>query len=242
MHRSLSVLFTLLSLTDLALTWWLLDGSGGWVYEANPIARWFLQHHGWPGMACFKVAVVFLVLGLTAIIFRYRPRAARGILGLGCASLALVVWYSTGLCQAPQQAIDEEASLQHLESMNSQIRGWNCRRDVMLVHLGKIREELLAERCTLREAVDRLATSDQGKLPDVLRPQLRLYPGRPFAECIAAFLISHVVNSLKEEPQYACSIACNLVREFEDTFSRAIPTMLADSLRRTGWQPRGKIS
>jgi hypothetical protein len=230
MHRLLCVLFALLSLVDLALTRWLLGRSRGQVYEANPIAKWFLERHGWPGMACFKGAVVLLVMGLYAIIVRYRPRAAWGVLTFGCASLSIVVCYSLILCQSPIQSTreEEEEVSQRLEAMNEQTQlTWNRQRDAMLALLGDLRQDLLAERCTLGEAVDRLATLEHGEMSDVLRSQTKLYADRPVIQGVAAFLISHVVNSLKEDRRSASKLGHRLAREFEITYGSTVPNMLA---------------
>jgi hypothetical protein len=230
MQRSLCVLFALLSLTDLAMTRWLIGSSDRQVHEANPIAKWCLESHGWAGMVCYKCAVVLLVLGLSTVVFRYRPRAASGILAFGCACLALVVCYSTALCRTPPGAADDEETRQRLESMNNETRAWNDQRSAMLALLHELRQELLVESCTLREAVDRLAKSDDGKVPGVLHAQTRLYPDRPVAQGIAAFIISHTVSTVKHEPHTAAQLALRLVREFEHTYGSAIPDMLADYL------------
>jgi DNA-directed RNA polymerase specialized sigma24 family protein len=94
------LLFLIVSLADLALTCWLLRHSDGQIYEANPIARWWLVRFGAAGLACFKGAVVLLVLTLADFIARRRPRAAGRILVFGCVSTVLVVVYSAALCPA----------------------------------------------------------------------------------------------------------------------------------------------
>src|SRR5262245_36528876 len=106
-HPGKQLLFILLSLADLALTGWLLGRPGAEVYEANPVARWWLAHYGWPGFAGFKAAVVGLVIALSAVIARSRPRAAGRVLGLGCAGLAAVVLYSAALCPAAARSPQE---------------------------------------------------------------------------------------------------------------------------------------
>ncbi len=109
-RRAKQSLFALLSLADLALTWWLLEQSDGQVYEANPLAGWLLAHAGWGGLACFKAAIVLLVLGLAALISRRRPAAADRVLNFACAAMSLVVLYSTALCGSTP-AIAEQALL-----------------------------------------------------------------------------------------------------------------------------------
>jgi hypothetical protein len=228
MDRSLYVLFALLSLVDLALTRLLLGRSRAQVYEANPIAKWFLERHGWPGIACFKSAVVLLVLGLSAVIFRYRPRTARGVLGFGCATLAIVVCYSLILYQRPIESTDDELQARRsLENLNNDTQQINRQRATMLALLADIRQDLLVERCTLGQAVDRLATLEQGKISDVLQAQVKVYPNRPVAQGIAAFLITHVVNTLKQDPHSASQLGRRLARQFESTYGSTVPTMLS---------------
>src|SRR5262249_38923004 len=107
-HSGKQFLFVLLSVADLALTWWLLAHSRGQVYEANPVARWWLQQQGWLGLALFKVGVVFLVVGLVVVIARSQPRTAGCVLGLGCVVLALVVLHSTALCRTVLRSPQKE--------------------------------------------------------------------------------------------------------------------------------------
>src|SRR5262249_41553021 len=53
-HCRKLLLFLLLSLTDLWLTWFLVQRSDGAVYEGNPVAAWWLSRYGLPGLALFK--------------------------------------------------------------------------------------------------------------------------------------------------------------------------------------------
>src|SRR5581483_2787659 len=47
------VLCAALSVADWSLTWALIHGSNGEVYESNPVAAWCLKWYGWPGLALF---------------------------------------------------------------------------------------------------------------------------------------------------------------------------------------------
>ena len=106
-HPRKQLLFVLLSLLDLALTCWLLGHSEGQVYEANPVARWWLLRYGAAGLAGFKGAVVLFVLTLVTFIARREPRAAGRILNFACVSLVLVDLYSASLCPAACRAPEE---------------------------------------------------------------------------------------------------------------------------------------
>jgi hypothetical protein len=222
-HLGKQFLFALLSLTDLGLTWWLLRNSNGQVYEANPIASWWLTRFGWAGLACFKAIVVLVVLGLSAVIYFSRPRAAEQILRLACASLTVVVLYSAGLCLAAIHTPREPDWEKELAALNADTRKLQQQREAFVILLNDLREDLLAERCTLREATGRLAAADA----DSLRPHTALYPNRPLAESVAAFLITHVVNLQKSQPQLAWQIALRLEREYQRTFGLSIPTTLS---------------
>jgi hypothetical protein len=88
------ILFMVLSVADLILTWRLLLFSHGLVYESNPIARYFLSQYGWPGILGFKCVDVLIVACLTLIISSVQPAAARRVLSMACVVVASVAIYS----------------------------------------------------------------------------------------------------------------------------------------------------
>src|SRR5437870_1256399 len=88
------VLFVLLSLTDFALTWVLIERQAEGIYEGNPVARWWLAAYGWPGLFFFKAATVLTAAALAGLIARHRPRLGSHVLTFGCAALAATVLYS----------------------------------------------------------------------------------------------------------------------------------------------------
>ncbi len=170
-HPYRQFLFVLLSLADLALTCWLLDHSRGQVYEANPLARWWLVRYWATGLACFKAAVVLLVLVLMAVIAHFRPWAAGRILEVSCAILVLVVLHSTALCRTFLVPINAREALeieQALDEINREIRAERSRMIAFRVFVGDLCNDLLAGRCTLGEAVGRLARTAQGRFPVTL--------------------------------------------------------------------------
>jgi hypothetical protein len=117
-HPKKQLLFVLLSLADLVLTCRLLGHSGGQVYEANPVAQWWLARLGAAGLVYFKGADVLLVLILAAFIARTRPRAAGRILTFGCVTLVLVVLYSAALCPPACCSTGTQQFNEHVEKMN----------------------------------------------------------------------------------------------------------------------------
>ena len=93
-HTGKQLLFVLLSLADLSMTWALIGDGLGSVYESNPVAAWCLQGYGWSGMAVFKAVMVLASGGLSEVVSRYRPRTGGRVLVLGCIVTASVVLYS----------------------------------------------------------------------------------------------------------------------------------------------------
>lgn len=95
------VLYVVLSLTDLALTYVIIRKNIG--YESNPVAEAWLHRYGWEGLATFK-AVTALVFGVSvALISRHRPRTATVLVAVGCAALLVVVTYSRRMLDEAEQ-------------------------------------------------------------------------------------------------------------------------------------------
>ncbi len=94
LRRWLLVLYLVLSVADLVLTWGLIQGSGHLVYESNPVARDWLLKYGWNGLLIFKAGMVLTVALSCWLIGRTRPRLSAGILVVGCLVTGGVVIYS----------------------------------------------------------------------------------------------------------------------------------------------------
>ncbi len=97
LHLRMLFVYTVLSLTDLFLTWHLIKHGGGKVYESNPIANVWLSSFGWMGLAMFKLLTVGLVGGLSLIISYYKPGTSGRLLIFACCAVGLVVLYSCSL-------------------------------------------------------------------------------------------------------------------------------------------------
>jgi hypothetical protein len=91
------ILFIVLSVTDLVQTYVLIQGTGGRVYEANPVAGVWLLRYGWLGLVVFKAGVLFVFVASVAVLMRHRPRASAWVVVIGCLVLALVTLYSRQL-------------------------------------------------------------------------------------------------------------------------------------------------
>jgi hypothetical protein len=223
------LLFILLSVADLTLTWWLLTRAGGSVYESNPLAAWWLANAGWLGLAAFKVGLVLLVLGLVAILGRLRPQVGSSVLGFGCVILALVVCYSGVL--ALQVDARENAALLESER-NMQEANAGCREAIrhQLAYScfrEQIAREILAGHYTLAQACDRLATSERLKDTTWLHA-LPGFQNCSTRECLARQLLSlvRILSRDAANPEEAWQVSQNLEAEFEVTFGHQPPDEL----------------
>jgi hypothetical protein len=89
--------YATLSVMDYRLTYTLVEGTGGAVFEGNPIAASWLELYGWRGLALFKVGMVVLFVGMCLFIAARRPRTAAVVIAMGCAALLVVTNYSRRL-------------------------------------------------------------------------------------------------------------------------------------------------
>ncbi len=217
------LLFALLSLSDFGLTCYLLRASGGAVYESNPVAAWCLGRFGWLGLATFKAATMALGAGLGVLVFLRRPRTGDRVLTFGCAALAAVVLYSGYLCDAvrrrpagldPAEAARLEEVTQSLDEAMQ--RGWSY-REVLQGVLGDLRDR----RCTLEQAVARLAATEQARDGRWLRHFQVYYPGRSQCECLALSLIRHFEAS--PDTPTARQVRHDLQAQFRALYGRDLP-------------------
>jgi hypothetical protein len=93
-------LFVALSACDFVFTYLLVEGGGGEVYEANPVAAGWLTDHGWLGLAAFKAAAVLVVVGAVGLIARRKPAVGVALACLGCLATAVVNLHSHTLLAA----------------------------------------------------------------------------------------------------------------------------------------------
>ena len=93
------LLFVLLSIADLVVTYWLLSYSPNF-YESNPVANWFFRHWNIAGMTFFKFSVVAFVVVISEFVERRRKGFGKFVLIFGCVATAIVVVYSVKLFQS----------------------------------------------------------------------------------------------------------------------------------------------
>lgn len=92
----LILLFLLVSIADLVMTYWLLSYSPNF-YESNPVANWFFKNWNMAGMTFFKFGVVAFVVVISEFVERRRVGSGKFVLILGIVVTAAVVAYSVRL-------------------------------------------------------------------------------------------------------------------------------------------------
>ena len=217
-HPRKLLLFLLLSLSDLGLTWLLVERGGGAVYESNPLADWWLSRYGWVGLAAFKVLTVLAVVGLTAVVSRSRPRAGGLILSVACSALALVVGYSCYLVGGRAAGEPESAELARIDAETAHIEAeWDKSREYGRM-LQQLSTELAAGRCSLTEATAQLGGTRRAQDPVWLHRLHTLLPARSDEECLATGLALHSLASVRDDPAEAERLARRLERDLAANF------------------------
>jgi hypothetical protein len=234
------LLFVVLSLADLSLTWWLLTLPDSPVHESNPVAGWCLAQFGWLGLAGFKAAVVVLVAGLAVVISRRRPRAGGLVLGLGCAALVAVLLHSALLCRPALDSSRLWGEIRHKgRALDAELPRARAYRDL----LGRAGEDLVAGRRTLQEVVDLLAASERGQDPTWLKTLASHYRRTSPRECLAINALLSAVAVLEEAPPSEASQRARQVlrlgQEFRQTFGSPLPDRLRGLLRELGFGADG---
>jgi hypothetical protein len=187
-HPGKLAAYATLSLLDLGLTYQLVQKTGGTVYEGNPIANAWLAAYGWKGLVLFKLLAMILVGGTVLLIAFQRSRLAGHILTFGCMVLVGVVLYSCSLLRhsgvPPAQGVAELAQYSPRLSKRTRMYRVYCGiRD-------ELRKEVQMNRCTLDEAVAKLAQTENVQNGRWLRILHERYPGRDDRGCLAADLMA----------------------------------------------------
>jgi hypothetical protein len=223
LHPAKLVLFALLSVADLFMTWQLVQATDGKVYESNPVANAWLTSFGWAGLTVFKALAMLLVALTAAYVSIYRPRAGGGILTFACTATAFVVLYSCYLAfhaEGTTWAASEDAFVaeQHGRLLDREM----LRQKEYANLLARLSDELLAHRLTLRQAVAQLAQSQKARNPQWLAVLHRTYPGRSDEECLAIHLINHALCHVPRDPMARTRIANQLESEYQATYGSEV--------------------
>ncbi len=224
LHPGKFALFGVLSVADLLLTLRLVHASGGQIYESNPLASAWLELYGGTGLAIFKGLAMLLVAGVVLYISLHRPRAAGKILGFACLATGAVVVYSCFLAglfgKSPHAAHPDEVRQaeihgEHLDRAISQERAY-------AVLLDQLVQDLIANRCTLAEGVERLAGSAKGQDPRWLDLLRKNYPHHTSAESMALHLGYHTLVQVHGDPDYQERVAEKLEDDYQASFGSAV--------------------
>jgi hypothetical protein len=218
-HTRKLILFALFSVADLLMTWVLVQGTGGHVYESNPVAGAWLASYGWTGLAIFKSLAIVLVCGLVILISRYRPRTGGRILVFACSITAAVVVYSCFLCYRGAHAgtvLQEEAMMAECKSrwLDKEMH----RQKSYQALLNCLGNDLIHHRISLSDGVERLENTDKAKSPQWLRILHRNYPGRSDGEVLALHLSYHTLVMSNNKPGTADGLLKELEAEYRATY------------------------
>jgi hypothetical protein len=222
-HVRYLAFFTVLSLADYGLTWYLLGRTGGAAYEANPVANWWLQHFGWPGLALFKLTTVLLVSGLGVLIYRYRPSTARRLLTFACGLLAAVVLYSGYLVYAAEGIPVALESDEELLARQRHLDAETCRSNAYSLVLERVATDVVARRCTLRQAVAELSRAEKARDPAWLAVLGRQFNARTAEENLAVSVIENALALVNRNPSQMMRLARCLEEDFQASFGAPPP-------------------
>jgi hypothetical protein len=233
--RSLGKLmvFFFLSVLDFLMTMQLVNQSGGWVYESNPLASWWLARGGWVGLALFKLGIVSAVTYAWSIIVILRPKAGDLVLTFACSTLALVVLYS-GSLSGFLQACPDEAGIDQAQYVESQGLSLDQRlhaRVDLRETQSKLGADLAVGLCDLREAVDRLRAHPSH---DIGQPSMRRWQntGLSDRQCQALILTGSALG-LSMEPAVVERLHAQLLDDFnvpENEITNVVERMRAATL------------
>src|SRR5260370_4530256 len=208
-------LLLLLNAADFALTRFLCAGETG-VYEANPVAGWWLVQYGWVGLAGFKFATVLLVVGIATLLIRRRPRLGRAVLGLGCAAAAIAVLVGGYLAATAGQrdrqlAAAEAGDDAEAGRLDGELARGHDYRTVIL----RESDKLAAGQCTLAESIDRLAATDKASDSNWLALLRHSFGPLETRHCLALNLVEMTLTRSYRHPEIA-AISKRLFRELRE--------------------------
>jgi hypothetical protein len=212
-------LFTALSLGDWVLTWLLVGQGPATVYEANPLAGWWLATAGWSGLALFKLLTVLLAGGLCLAIARRSPRAAGRLLSFACAVLAAVVLYSCSLAgYARLEAAAAAAECSRLRERDQHLDRRLSASAEYRESLHLLSASLIARDCTLAGAVRELRRTAMARDPSWLGRLRQDYPGCSDEQCLALNLSRYTVLGCCRWPSPAREVAERLDAELRGAY------------------------
>lgn len=213
-------LFLVLSLSDFALTWFLLHQGGG-AYESNPAAARCLERFGWSGLMAFKLATCAAFLAPIAVVARKNARTAERLLLFACCVLLVVVVYSGSLvpdvCARAETLEIVQARTVNLEEKKSQIFAYYDT-------LHNLTDKLLAEQCTLLDAVDVLMKS-RSLHESYWQNGMSAKYGTEYS--LSQLAAIRLIEEIKESPNISPAVrqkeVCFLASQFQTAFALPVP-------------------
>ena len=193
-------LFTALTAADLLLTWRLLTVGLTSVYEGNPLAAWFLVRFGWAGLVLFKLGTALLTGGSAVAISSRRPRAGCGVLAFGSAILSGVVLYSSALLGIARELGDDVRAAQAAEADERRVAHDAATAAAYKTLQGHLTAELIAGRCGVPEAVERLLATERARDLQWLRFLRHLYGLDSDRDCVATQFMLSAMESVQGDP------------------------------------------
>jgi hypothetical protein len=218
-------LFAAMSLSDLALTWFLLNRNGGGAYESNPVAAWWLEQLGWPGLIAFKLVVSAVAVLAVLVIARRSLLAAGSILAFACAALLGVLVYSSLLVP---EVCAQSKSREEMTSHNEQLDGHVSRYWAYQVVLDRLASELMDERCCLDSAVNFLWENQRVHEPLWIESLSHRFPDYTLRELVAIRLMLEVREIPNVSPDQMAKRINALSAQFQERFHRPVPAELDD--------------
>jgi hypothetical protein len=167
---------------------------------------------------------------LVLTVARRRPRVAGQVLTFGCAALLAVLLYSGSLVARVQAA---SARLEQAEGEGFALQRERDKQLAYAVLRVRMQDDLVARRCTLAEAVDRLAACDWVQSGDWFRSVGRFCPGATTSERLAGNLVKHILFGSTIDPDPTGRLAADLDGQFRCLFGRPAPCLAA---------PRGNVA
>jgi hypothetical protein len=211
--------FLTVSALDLLLTWRLLTTPGDCFYEANPLAQHILKTTGWWGLGLFKLACAGTVVGVSAVLARRRPWAARAVLALAVPVVCLVVGYSLALAGGSERRAI-------LAAHERQSRLDQQKRDQLGFQekVSQVARQVLARQRTLPEAAQVLHAYMASLRYNPLQALEHYYPTLTDEARLAVRVFREASYLLRKEPAESQRAAlARLTAEFTAAYSCPIP-------------------
>lgn len=230
--------FALLSVCDFAITYLLLSGNRGAVYESNPVANQWLTQGGWLGLAVFKVALCSAVAVITTFLYYRRPRIAHDVLALACGAVVVAVLSGATIAVTKPRAVLEEGGPETGNGMN-RVSSGDPRTSEYVANLRSAGNKLAAKEWTLAEGVEHVRDALLAGDPVWIDSLRSTYPGLEDRALLAADLLQQTVST-RVRMLNAVALANRLENEFRELYG-IVPTLPYRLMLRLGGNPAAQM-